>query len=303
VEVIIKATKKPSDPGVIKRIIEEYKIQYPIYLFDKSEIIKLSKKYLPITDDQPFYYNFPLTTIPKMISYPLLFSFILLIFYVLHSLTFLKFKNKCANVGISWILFMYFSCIGISYMTMELFYVQQSIMFLKNSFLGTAILVPLFLLSSGIGSISVIKLYSKFNRKIFSILVLLPIYNFLLPHIINLSYPITTEIPLYLKAVVFSFLIFPLGFMLGTFFPIGFLMSGELEPKMNISWLYAVDIIGSIVGILVGVCLPIAVGYSRSIHYLSYLLFAQVFLVFFLRRLSLADAQKLRWLDYETSLR
>lgn len=284
VEVMIKMTKKPVDPGIIKHIPEQHNIQYPFYHFDKSEIIRLSKMYMPISDDQPFYYNFPLTAIPKIISQPLLFSFILLIFYLLYSLAFLKVKNKCANLGISGLLFMYFACIGISYMTIELSYVQKSIMFFRNSFLGTAILVPLFLLLSGIGSILVIKLYSKFNRKIFFILVLLPAYNFLLPGIINLIHPVTGGLPIYLKVAVFSFLIFPVGFILGTFFPIGFIMSGKLEPNINISWLYAIDIIGSIAGILVGVCLPIKIGYIKSIYCLSYLFFIQVIIVFFLQR-------------------
>ncbi|MBN3037901.1 MAG: hypothetical protein JW869_00625 [Candidatus Omnitrophica bacterium] len=284
VEVVIKATKRPIDPDVIKNILSHHHFNNPHYVFGKSDMEDLSSLYMPATDDQPFYYNFPLTAIPEVVSRPLFFSLILLVNYLFLGLVSVKIKGVYNNLGVSLLLFIYFGCIGISYIITELFYVQKSIMILNNSFLGTAAVVPLFLLFSGIGSMLVIRLYSRFGAGVLFGLVLLPVYNFLLPGIVDFIYPFASGASTFLRLILVSGFIFPIGFLLGAFFPIGFLISGKIEPRLDMSWLYAVDIVGSIVGILVGFCLPIKIGYSRSVSYLSYLFFLQIIIALFLHK-------------------
>ena len=212
----------------------------------------------------------------------------LLIPFIIYSLACLKLTNKCRNLGITWLLFMFFVCIGISFMMVQLLYTQQAIILLKNSFLGTVVLFSLLLVLSGIGSIYTNGL-SNWKNKLFFILILIPLYNLLLPHMIASARPAVANSSIYFKTIILSAFIFPLGLLLGVFFPLGFLLSNQLEPKISFSWLYSMDILGSIVGILVGISLPIKIGYRNSIYCLSCLLLIQVILVFWLRWLSLID--------------
>lgn len=283
-DFMIKLSKRPIDRRLVKQILDKYKIRQPVYYFDTEDVIKLSLPYSPATDNQPFYYNFPLTDIPKMIYQPLVFFFILLISYLIFVSVFIGIKNRVSPFGINGVMMILFSFCGISFMAAELFYAQQSIILLGNSFLGSSILIPLFLLFGGIGSISADKIIRNKNQMLF-ISVLLPIYNLLLPYFINSIRLLTLGYSIYLKTIIFSIIIFPIGFTLGIFFPTALLLNNRLKTKIGISWLYSVDILGSIVGILIGISLPIKIGYVMSIHYLSYLLFIQSITIMFLMNL------------------
>jgi predicted membrane-bound spermidine synthase len=276
---MIKISKRPIDQQLVKQTLDKYNIRQPVYFIDKSDIVKLSRLHSPATDNQPFYYNFPLADIPKMIYQPLIFFFILLISYLIFVSVFIGIKNRVSPFSTYSAILIFFTFCGISLMAAELFYAQQSIILLGNSFLGSSILIPLFLLFSGVGSISADKIIRNKNQMFF-IFILLPVYNFLLPHFINVIRPHTLYYSIYLKTILFSIILFPIGYMLGVFFPAGLLLSNRLKTKIGISWLYSMDILGSIVGIFIGICLPIKIGYSKSISYLSYLLFIQVILFF-----------------------
>ena len=286
IDVMLKLSKKPIDRLQEKNFISSYRMPYGVYFFDSQTIESFASRNVPATDDRPFYYNFPLNDIPKVISQPLNFFLIVLLFYFTLIVIIFKFMKKAKGIYNYVLIFLFFVTVGISFMVAELLYAHQAALFLGNSFIGIAVFVPIMLFLSGLGSLIAGRVV-KDGRLVLCLCLLLVAYSLFFSYRNVDLRALFAGNSLYFNAALFSLLFIPIGIVLGLFFPAGFIISSFLKPSVFVGWLYSLDILGSIVGILIGVCLPLQFGYAKSMYCLIVIFSVQTALLLWLRRLIL----------------
>lgn len=110
--------------------------------------------------------------------------------------------------------------------------------------------------------------------------LIIPIYNYFFSDIINL---INFTSFIY-NIIIFSFLVAPVAFVVGSFFPLSVMTLNKNEPELNIAWFYIMGVIGSILALSIGLALPILIGFTRSLQLISIIIFIQITLLYFLSK-------------------
>jgi len=267
--------------GIIKNKEEFYKN----YLFDVS----------PVYDDRPFYFNFfKLTKIKEIYSIigknwqPFLDPWFLLIFllsqtiilsliFILLPLRFLK--NIKINKGV----LVFFFCIGIAYLFVEIVFIQKFILLLGHAIYSISTVIFSMLLFSSAGSLVSQRLKTKnifkikkntpsFLYIIIILFILIILYQFLIPAIINAL--IIFSIPI--KIILTSLVIAPIAFFMGMPFPLAI----RLINKKFIPWAWATNGAASVLSPIIAVLVALFFGYSIVLLLAA---FFYLFGMFFLR--------------------
>ncbi|MFQ6084282.1 MAG: hypothetical protein ACE5WD_13120 [Candidatus Aminicenantia bacterium] len=279
---------------------EKRKVLYKNYLFDIS----------PVYDSSPFFFNFfklkkikstylslgkkwlPLLEggylLPIILIQAFLISFLLIIF----PLAIVRKKEKKlmkreSSVSKAIKIFFYFALIGMSYMFIEITFIQKLILFLGHPAYSISIVIFSFLFSSGLGSYFSGKFLKgknqnriiKFSWIMFtlSLLIFLQLFSFsfIFNKLMGVSLPLK---------FLFSFvIIFPLGFLMGFPFPTGIKLLAQTRPNF-IPWAWAVNGFSSVVNSVNAQFIALLLGYSwvltfAGIGYLIACLF--LFLLFY----------------------
>ncbi len=133
----------------------------------------------------------------------------------------LFFKKEMFSVGDKFKTLIYFACLGVGFMFIEIVMIQKFILFLSHPIYSVSVVITSLLLFSGIGSWFSDKIFitSRHKHKIIigSLIAITLIYHFMLPVV----FESLIHFPLYMKYLVSILLIAPQAFFMGMPFPLG----------------------------------------------------------------------------------
>lgn len=168
----------------------------------------------------------------------------------------LKYKGK-------WSLFLYFSCLGLAYIFIEISQIQRYILFLGQPVYSISIVLFTFLTSSGLGSAFSGYLPIPQKRKIIisviAIFIIAIFYFFIQNKIFNLF----LSLKFYLRVFISMVMLFPLGFFMGMLFPSGIRLVEQNNKSTLIPWLWAANGICSVLGSILSSFFAMQIGFSN----------------------------------------
>ncbi|HPA57912.1 MAG TPA: hypothetical protein PLT70_10840, partial [bacterium] len=168
------------------------------------------------------------------------------------------------------------------FMFIEMSVIQQFVLFLGNPADAISVTIMILLLSAGIGSLLSRKILIAVGEKgIFgAMLLIFPLiimgYAVLLPNFTHKFIHYSFSARIVLSLVV----LFPLGFLLGQFFPTALTIVGEKNSSF-IPWAYAVNGVASVVASIFSIILAMAYGFTFVFTMAAFCYFAAI--VAFLR--------------------
>lgn len=216
-------------------------------------------------------------TLLLLLAQIIVFSSILLI------IVFLSHKSKAITKDDK-ILIPYFACLGLGYIMIQVSLIQKFTLFLGNPSITMITVVSVMLVASGIGSFVSEKLLEKKfalwdkNRNIYFVFIfiffLIMIFSFTNAFVFKYLSALTIA----LKIVISSFIIVPLGFIMGMPFPYGI---RSLKGKESIPIVWAVNGFFSIIGTVITVIFAMMLGFKivfiiAGVTYLLALLFVNL---------------------------
>lgn len=230
---------------------------------------------LPPSDDSPFFFNMlkPAHILdPKLKQYRMdanAAAVTILVFVLVISIlgTFLciylpmKFARLTSKTESTRPLACFFLLIGITYMFVEISFIQRLIVFLGHPVYGISVVVFFLLLSSGLGSFSSKKFVSWFKERYWSslvpIVVALTATGLLIPVIVSISSQAETPVRIILSAI----LVCIAGFFMGMAFPIGLAVAVKDNAEL-VPWYWGINGAGSVLGSALAVLISINSGIS-----------------------------------------
>jgi hypothetical protein len=237
-------------------------------LLSPSECEKFYEDYLfqvkPVSDDKPFFFNFfklkkiksTYTALGQKLL-PLLQGELLVFILLVQALlvasglillpVFIRHKRKMHSKIRTGAVFFYFGFIGMSFISLEITFIQKFILFLGHPLYSMALTIFVLLFSSGTGSLMSKKIlgrnYLKNVRIVFLLSGFLIIaYGFILPFLFNMFIGSNIIVKLFIS---FS-MIFPLGFLMGFPFPTGIRLLKK-DGASVIPWAWATNAFSSVV--------------------------------------------------------
>lgn len=216
----------------------------------------------PAVDDRPFFHNFD-KGIPPLLRASFLISLFLAGAFLIPSYARRKSRSSRTAPGIPHFL-LYFSCLGVGFMLIEIALIQKFILFLGYPTLAFSITLFSILLGGGLGSLSSNLIEERPARKIslvaLGIAVIALAYLFGLPFLLDrfLSFSILT------RSLIAMAIVFPVGFLMGFPFPTGLRILNHLFPK-DIAWMWGVNAVMSVVGSILAVTIAILFGFTWTL--------------------------------------
>ena len=245
----------------------------------------------PVNDDRPFFFRyykwkhlFKISTnsggslVDSMpiglliLSLSLIQAIFFSIMLIMMPLFFMSKKERTYS-PISQII--YFFMIGTGFMFIEMSIIQQFVLFLGNPADAIAVTVMILLFFAGLGSLSSRKILIKFGEKnIFrTMIILFPLVVLLYAWLV----PVFTHKFMFLsfsmRIFVSTFILAPLGFLLGQFFPTGLTIVGEKNSGF-IPWAYAVNGVASVIASILAIMLAMVYGFTFVFVLASFCYFA-----------------------------
>ena len=229
----------------------------------------------PATDDRPYFSQFlRWRSIPELArlyggrTFPFLEVGYLLILLTLLQVAVaavvlillpLRFPGRAGASRLSTLL--YFSGLGIGYMSVEIVLIQRFLLYLGNPIYAAAVVISGMLLISGIGSLLMARLIRKRTHALalFALIVLLVLLyaRFLTPLLLS-----TIALPQVARVVVALLLIAPAAFVMGMPFPLGILLlTGTAEAE--IPWAWGINGCLSVVSTLLATVIAVEMGFAR----------------------------------------
>ena len=258
---------------------------------EEGDLISLSVYDLsPPTDNRPFFYKFE-KTLPEnftsLMNVSIIFSLLILVIPSIN-------KNMKSDTQRSRkrakgsqlprlpFLLVYVSLLGIIYILVEYALIQKFILFLGNPTYANTVTLAILLISSGLGSLFSNKfehraLLKKIPQALLVAGLLSMLYVLIVPFI--LTYFLGSG---FLFRVFICFLLtFPLGFFMGIPFPSSIRLIGNAYQDY-VPWLYGVDSVFSVLGIILGVYVALSYGFNGVLilggvgYLLTYLIYSNV---------------------------
>jgi predicted membrane-bound spermidine synthase len=159
----------------------------------------------------------------------------------------------------------YFSCLGLGFILVEIPLIQRFILFLGHPIYALSVILFSLLLFSGVGSYLTTFIPSaqtkKYLLKILPILgLLLVFYIFYLPHLINALLAIKTGYKILLTVL----LLLPLGLLMGMPLPLGIKLVDTYASTL-IPWVWGVNGATSVLASVLAMVLAITLGFSTAL--------------------------------------
>lgn len=233
----------------------------------------------PPTDDKPFFFHLlrlrDLTD--KVLWQTWEMEFNVKAIFILIALTFtmillttacilipLKLTSKKVNLKGSGLLFFFFAGIGFGFMFVEISQIQRLNIFLGYPTYSIAASLFTLLLSSGLGSYISSKYIKNLNRKsvlwnFVSLIAVLVLFGLLTPIIIKNF----REAETYLRILIACIILFPIGIVMGSVFPIGIRSAAKLNDLIT-PWLWGVNGVTSVFASVLSIIIAMAYGISAS---------------------------------------
>lgn len=172
----------------------------------------------------------------------------------------------------------YFACLGLGYMLIEIYLIQRLVFFLSNPVFSVSIVITFMLIISGLGSIvsSKIKLKRTTIVRIAAVVIagVIAFYIFGLTPVLNAFLGVS----FFLKCLITVLIIAPAAFFLGVPFPNGLAAITEKRPKI-LPWAWgmngALSVTGSMMATLISVSkgFPVVLFTAMGLYILAGILF------------------------------
>ncbi len=216
------------------------------------------------TDDRPFFYHIE-AGVPDILKKMLLLLGILTFFFIVTPVMVdrrLKFEHQA-----SYLLIVYFLCLGLGYILIEAVIIQKLTLFLGRPAYAFQVVLFSMLVFSGVGSYTTGHLLPT-NKGILNktpgVLVItsstILIWSLVLPIFI---YGLM-KMGIYEKILLSIIFIAPLSFLMGMPFPLGLRITSSLG-KNDVIWMYGVNSAGSVMGSIIGMIIAFSKGFSYSL--------------------------------------
>ncbi|MBI5432131.1 MAG: hypothetical protein HZA52_04795 [Planctomycetes bacterium] len=164
----------------------------------------------------------------------------------------------------AWPLFAFFGAIGIGFMLVEISQMQRLIVFLGHPVYGFSVVLFSVLLSSGVGSFST--LVGRAGRtddggvgRLVILLVVLVLFGSATPWAIEHFAAATTPV----RIAVATGLLLPLGFVLGTAFPLGMKLADSKREGLT-PWLWGINGAAGVCASVVALAISLAFGITAT---------------------------------------
>ena len=161
-------------------------------------------------------------------------------------------------------LFIFFSCIGLGFMLVEMSQMQRLIIFLGHPVYSLSVVLFALLLSSGIGSYSTQKISATDIRgsaiiRLFLLICALFIFGKLTPYAISTFQDSATT----LRILVAVLILFPIGLFMGMAFPLGMKIASAKSAFLT-PWLWGINGATSVCASVLAVVIALSSGISTS---------------------------------------
>lgn len=230
----------------------------------------------PTTDDSPFFFEYTMRnslSMPKFdelrgsaasatLYIVLLESILLTIIAIFWPLW--KFQRVGMKVPFAGSFSLYFTAVGVAFMLIEIGLVQKSVLFLGNPLYSLPVVLSSLLLSAGLGSWLIAKVGWS-NHKLITVcggLLILAILA--LAWKLNFLFYALMHMPLAIRMLVTYLVIFPIGVLMGTFFPMG-LRTVKEKAASYIPWAWGINGCSSVYGSFAAILLAIHFSFSISL--------------------------------------
>jgi hypothetical protein len=234
---------------------------YRDYIFDIS----------PMTDDRPYYSSYlKFDRLFKYLGQPLKiieeWGFLLILAIFAQSLFFAaliiaiplagRFRELMAAKKRTLKIIVYFSCLGLGYMLMEMFLIQRLVFFLSDPIFSTSIVITSMLIISGLGSLASSRIpgprVKLIRWAVLAIVVMAVFYIFGLPPLLSAS----LGLPFFAKVLIAIGLIAPAAFFMGMPFPNALAGLDRTGPRL-LPWAWgmngALSVTGSVLARLISI--------------------------------------------------
>ena len=232
----------------------------------------------PPTDDRPFYFHFyKWSQAPGIVAsfgktwqpfggsgYFLLIFLLALVLFLSSLMILIPLwlegrKGQKKAPGAFWI-FIYFGSIGIGFMFLEIPLISQWSLFLREPVYAFSLIIGVLLLSSGLGSMVADR--SWIQRGLIIPILFLSGVGFIL--FATLNKELVLSWPAWIRILVPCLGLSPLGFSLGTFFPVGMSWIKNYFPGL-VPWAWAVNGSVSVIASVLAAVLSLQGGYPLVI--------------------------------------
>lgn len=236
------------------------------------------------TDNRPFFFNMLRTkeilksilgygTLPDKKEYNLVAVMVLyslLLIVIIFSLLFIftpllyfrkgDLKSEKGNK----IFLIYFGCLGLGFMLVEISIMQRFILFLGHPIYSLAVILFSLLIYCGIGSyLSGFFNEEKTTRQLLAVLVILliimSIYLYFLPNLIYALIGYSSSLKIFISVLI----LLPIGIFLGMPFPLGIKIISKRSSKM-VPWVWAINGATSVTGSVLAMVIAISSGFSSA---------------------------------------
>jgi spermidine synthase len=184
------------------------------------------------------------------------------------------FSKKRGTLGV----IVYYACLGLGYMLIEMFLIQRLVFFLSNPIVSVSMVITAMLIISGIGSICS-RYLAKTRLKIVrlavaGIVLSVAFYLFGLSPVLSLF----LGVPFAIKLFIVIVLIAPAAFFLGMPFPNGLSALTENRPRL-LPWAWGMNGALSVTGTVLGRLISVSFGFT-AVLLLSMVVYLVVGLLF-----------------------
>jgi hypothetical protein len=155
-------------------------------------------------------------------------------------------------------LIVYFACLGLGFMVIEMSLMQRLILFLGHPIYSLTVILFTLLVFAGLGSLTTGRIPLKRQAWVLlALVVLLTFYVWGLPAVLHAG----LDWPKAAKVAVTVALLAPLGYLMGMPFPLGIKRADLSAPRM-VPWLWGINGTLSVLASVLAVFLAINVGFT-----------------------------------------
>ena len=225
----------------------------------------------PVSDNNPFFYNFE-KGLPKSVSLILWASSFLLLFIA--AVPFFMKRNcrtspqgtRSYRTGLLFRAVLLFSMLGVGFMVIEISLMQRFALFLGRPVFSLAALLFSLLAGAGVGGLWSKRLsMTRMTRGIalasLGVAVIVLGYNLILP----LIFDRLLGLSFVMRIAVAVVLVVPLGFFMGIPFPLGIQMLKEIQMEHLIPWMWGINGLGSVWGSTFAIAVSIRYGFMEAL--------------------------------------
>jgi hypothetical protein len=234
----------------------------------------------PPTDDSPFFFhllrpndffhpdpklldqgamNMNLTAV-SVLANLLILILVLVVLFILGPL-FAARRRDLTGGRFRATLLIYFACLGLGFMMVEISLMQRFILFLGHPIYSLTVVLFSLLFFAGLGSLMTQTIRRLTGRRVAWILlaltVVLTFYVFWLPNMLHSA----LDWPKAAKVVLSIVLLGPLGFLMGMPFPLGMKLANITAPRM-VPWLWGINGTLSVLASVLSICIGLVVGFT-----------------------------------------